>query len=248
MSKEKVTSAAENTAAEAPATKVAEQPTTEQPTTGPAENQEEDTTPEVNDLNTVVVMCYKGTVDVMSKIWKKQLPEGVNIILKELAGTTAAPNTEALTGLLTSKEIPAGFIYVPANVIPCCLMNMNDLMLPVVYVKKSGQRVYNSNLPMFVEKEALMELLEEIDQQLSQLPDQEIDECLLKAYLERYASRPVEVSHNFGNFVTLVARANPCIHTVIEGFLRKKFVTVTDPAGFNAITPDLIKAYNLDNE
>lgn len=243
MGKTKTTPVADNTATGSPVTTTVEMETTVEQQPEVQENEPEDIT-----INTVVVMCYKGTMDVMKKIWKKHLQDSVNIIFREIEKNNEAVVLSSLVGLLTDKEVPAAFFFVPANVIPCSETDIHTLLLPVVYVKKSGERAYNSNLPMFVEKEALMEILQELDDQLGKTADKDIDELVMKAYLERNATRPVEVSHNFGNFVTLVARANPCTHTVIEGFLRKKFVTVTSPEGFNAIIPDLKKAYNLDNE
>lgn len=244
MNKTKTTSAADNTAAEAPDTTSVEQtnPTVEQTEQAPEQQSE--------DLNTVVVMCYRGTVDVMKKIWKKQLPEGVNLIFLEADPTEEMSLTVTLVNLLSDSGIPKGFIFVPANVIPCSYVDLAGLMLPVVYVKKSGARVYKSNLPMFIDKDNLVDTIDELEKsgQFAKATDNDADELLVKTYLESCAARAVEVSHNFGNYVTLVARANPCIHTVIEGFLRKKFISVTDPAGFAAITPELIKAYNLDSD
>ena len=103
---------------------------------------------------------------------------------------------------------------------------------------------------MFIDKENLIETIGKLEKSGSfkEEPTADADELLAKTYLEDCAVRAVEVSHNFGNYVTLVARANPCVHTVIEGFLRKKFITVTDPAGFAAITPELVKAYSLDTD
>lgn len=243
MGKTKITPVADNTATGSPVTTTVEMETTVEQQPEVQENE-----PKVITINTVVVMCYKGTMDVMKKIWKKHLQDSVNFIFREIEKNNEAVVLSSLVSLLTDKEVPAAFFFVPANVIPCSETDLHTLLLPVVYVKKSGERAYNSNLPMFVEKEALMEILQELDDQLGKTADKDIDELVMKAYLERNATRPVEVSHNFGNFVTLVARANPCTHTVIEGFLRKKFVTVTSPEGFNAIIPDLKKAYNLDNE
>lgn len=248
MGKTKTTPVADNTATGSPATPAVETQQTVETVETQQQEPETDPVPEIVDINTVVVMCYKGTVEVMKKIWKKHLQDSVNIIFREIEKNNEAVVLSSLVGLLTDKEVPAAFFFVPANVIPCSETDIHTLLLPVVYVKKSGERAYNSNLPMFVEKEALMEILHELDDQLEKTADKDIDELVMKAYLERNATRPVEVSHNFGNFVTLVARANPCTHTVIEGFLRKKFVTVTSPEGFNAIIPDLKKAYNLDNE
>lgn len=252
MAKRK-TPAAEPTAASAPVEatveqtmqKPEEQPTEQQPEEQPAEQPAEQPV----DLDTVIVMCYPGTVDVMQKIWKKHLPE-VNLIFKEVKGDEDPSLCVTLLNLISDTDIPAGFIFVPANVIPCSEMTFADVMIPVVYVKKSGERVYNSNLPMFVDKESMVETFDYLEN-TGQFPEEfnkAADEILAKAYLERNATRLIEVSHNFGNFVTLVARANPCIHTVIEGLLRRKFVTVTDPAGFAAITPELIKVYNLDTD
>ena len=253
MGKTKTNPVADNTAAGSPATTAVETQQTVE-TVETVETQQPETeqnqAPEVVDLNTVVVMCYKGTVEVMKKIWKKHLPEGVNVIFKEATETETLSLTVALVNQLSDPELPAGFIFVPANVIPCSYVELATLMTPVVYVKKTGARVYNSNLPMFIDKENLIETISKLEKSGSfgEKPTVDADELLAKTYLEDCAVRAVEVSHNFGNYVTLVARANPCIHTVIEGFLRKKFVTTTAASGFAAIMPELVKAYSLDTD
>ena len=250
MGKAKTNPVADNTAAGSPATTAVETQQTVETVETQQPETETNQAPEPVDLNTVVVMCYKGTVEVMKKIWKKHLPEEVKVIFKEVTEAERLSQTVALVNLIADPEIPAGFIFVPANVIPCSYVEIASLMTPVVYVKKTGARAYNSNLPMFIDKENLIETIDKLETSgkfnKDTQPGLDADELLIKTYLEDCAVRAVEVSHNFGNYVTLVARANPCVHTVIEGFLRKKFVTVTDPAGFAAITPELVKAYSLD--
>lgn len=252
MGKAKTNPVADNTAAGSPATTAVETQQTVETVETQQPETETDQAPEPADLNTVVVMCYKGTVEVMKKIWKKHLPEEVKVIFKEVTEAERLSQTVALVNLIADPEIPAGFIFVPANVIPCSYVDIASLMTPVVYVKKTGARAYNSNLPMFIDKENLIETIDKLETSgkfnKDTQPGLDADELLIKTYLEDCAVRAVEVSHNFGNYVTLVARANPCVHTVIEGFLRKKFVTVTDPAGFAAITPELVKAYSLDTD
>lgn len=250
MGKAKTNPVADNTAAGSPATPAVETQQTVETVETQQQEPETDPVPEIVDLNTVVVMCYKGTVEVMQKIWKKHLPEGTNVIFKEATEAEQLSLTVALVNQLSDSDLPAGFIFVPANVIPCSYVELATLMTPVVYVKKTGARAYNSNLPMFIDKENLIETIGKLEKSGSfkEEPTADVDELLAKTYLEDCAVRAVEVSHNFGNYVTLVARANPCVHTVIEGFLRKKFITVTDPAGFAAITPELVKAYSLDTD
>lgn len=252
MGKAKTNPVADNTAAGSPATTAVETQQTVETVETQQPETETNQAPEPADLNTVVVMCYKGTVEVMKKIWKKHLPEEVKVIFKEVTEAERLSQTVALVNLIADPEIPAGFIFVPANVIPCSYVDIASLMTPVVYVKKTGARAYNSNLPMFIDKENLIETIDKLETSgkfnKDTQPGLDADELLIKTYLEDCAVRAVEVSHNFGNYVTLVARANPCVHTVIEGFLRKKFVTVTDPAGFAAITPELVKAYSLDTD
>ena len=249
MGKAKNNPVAEKTAAGSPATTAVETQQTVETVETQQQEPETDPVPEIVDLNTVVVMCYKGTVEVMKKIWKKHLPEGANVIFKEATEAEQLSLTVTLVNLISDPDIPVGFIFVPANVIPCSYVELATLMTPVVYVKKTGARVYNSNLPMFIDKNNLIETIDKLEQSGSfKEPTADVDELLAKTYLEDCAVRAVEVSHNFGNYVTLVARANPCAHIVIEGFLKKKFVTVTDPAGFAAITPELVKAYSLDTD
>ena len=163
MGKAKTNPVADNTAAGSPATTAVETQQTVETVETQQPETETDQAPEPADLNTVVVMCYKGTVEVMKKIWKKHLPEEVKVIFKEVTEAERLSQTVALVNLIADPEIPAGFIFVPANVIPCSYVDIASLMTPVVYVKKTGARAYNSNLPMFIDKENLIETIDKLE-------------------------------------------------------------------------------------
>ena len=61
------------------------------------------------------------------------------------------------------------------------------------------------------------------------------DEAFVRKYVESRGVRPLEVSHNFGNYYTKVLRENPCENVVIEAMIRKRFLYV-GPAGWPAVT------------
>ena len=67
---------------------------------------------------------------------------------------------------------------------------------------------------------------------LEEVPDEVFAEKVVKAT----GSVPVEAGMAFGNIVTQVLRGDPCQHSVIEAFIRKKYVA-TSPEGWKAIEP-----------
>lgn len=54
-----------------------------------------------------------------------------------------------------------------------------------------------------------------------------------RGYAKEYRRgvRATEVSHDFGNFVTLVLRSNPCENVVIAGLCQRKFIAHLPKAG-----------------
>lgn len=171
----------------------------------------------------VVVLAYKGTEEQVKRVWEKMagLPMAV------LAYSDEERLQDVLAKIVADESIADGFIFVPANVIPCKPVDLEELFVPYVYTTSRGERIYNSRVPMFFGKSKLVELLASSD-----VKD---DEEFIRSYYGRYRHYPVEVGFTFGNFITPVTRANPCEHGVMEALVRKRFISAS-AEGYKAIS------------
>lgn len=171
----------------------------------------------------VVVLAYKGTEEQVKRVWEKMavLPMVV------LAYSDEERLQDVLAKIVADESIADDFIFVPANVIPCKPVNLEELSVPYVYTTSRGERIYNSRVPMAFGKSKLVELLASSD-----VKD---DEKFIRSYYGRYRHYPVEVGFTFGNFITPVTRANPCEHGVMEALVRKRFISAS-AEGYKAIS------------
>lgn len=171
----------------------------------------------------VVVLAYKGTEEQVKRVWEKMavLPMVV------LAYSDEERLQDVLAKIVADESIADDFIFVPANVIPCKPVNLEELSVPYVYTTSRGERIYNSRVPMAFGKSKLVELLASSD-----VKD---DEEFIRSYYGRYRHYPVEVGFTFGNFITPVTRANPCEHGVMEALVRKRFISAS-AEGYKAIS------------
>nr|DAH36596.1 MAG TPA: hypothetical protein [Caudoviricetes sp.] len=171
----------------------------------------------------VVVLAYKGTEEQVKRVWEKMavLPMVV------LAYSDEEKLQDVLAKIVADESIADDFIFVPANVIPCKPVNLEELSVPYVYTTSRGERIYNSRVPMAFGKSKLVELLASSD-----VKD---DEEFIRSYYGRYRHYPVEVGFTFGNFITPVTRANPCEHGVMEALVRKRFISAS-AEGYKAIS------------
>lgn len=184
----------------------------------------------------VVVMCHKGTLDLMRRIWEQRL-KNVEIIFIENDSDQEMTLMDQIGRALSDPRITPGFILAPANLIPCSEITLDDLMIPVVYVTKGGLRTYNATVPMYFEVEKVLALIEAMgDPKPSELLI--YDEAFAKAYVSMNRTRAIEVGMSFGNFISPVTRGTPCGNKVIEALMRKKFIS-TNSVGFSAITSEL---------
>lgn len=184
----------------------------------------------------VVVMCHKGTLDLMRRIWEQRL-KNVEIIFIENDSDQEMTLMDQIGRALSDPCITPGFILAPANLIPCSEITLDDLMIPVVYVTKGGLRTYNATVPMYFEVEKVLALIEAMgDPKPSELLI--YDEDFAKAYVSMNRTRAIEVGMSFGNFISPVTRGTPCGNKVIEALMRKKFIS-TNSVGFSAITSEL---------
>lgn len=171
----------------------------------------------------VVVLAYKGTEDQVKRVWEKMagLPMAV------LAYSDEERLQDVLAKIVADESIADGFIFVPANVIPCKPVDLEELFVPYVYTTSRGERIYNSRVPMFFGKSKLVELLA--------ASDVKDDEEFIRSYYGHYRHYPIEVGFTFGNFITPVTRANPCEHGVMEALVRKRFISAS-AEGYKAIS------------
>lgn len=195
--------------------------------------------PEGSYCPAVVVMCHPGTLDLMKRIWEERL-QNTQLIFIELDD----PEEDLLDQLgraLAHENITPGFVLAPANLIPCSEITLDDLMIPVVYVTKTGQKVYNAVVPMTFDVEKAQELIEEmaIADTYSAEEFVKLNEDFARAYAERHRTRALEVGISFGNYVSPVTRGTPCGNKVIEALMRKKFLSA-NKVGFEAIESEII--------
>lgn len=195
--------------------------------------------PEGSYCPAVVVMCHPGTLDLMKRIWEERL-QNTQLIFIELDD----PKEDLLDQLgraLVHEDITPGFVLAPANLIPCSEITLDDLMIPVVYVTKNGQKIYNAVVPMTFDVEKAQELIEEmaIADTYSAEEFVRLNEDFARAYAERHRTRALEVGISFGNYISPVTRGTPCGNKVIEALMRKKFLSA-NKVGFEAIESEII--------
>lgn len=171
----------------------------------------------------VVVLAYKGTEEQVKRVWEKMagLPMAV------LAYSGEERIQDVLAKIVADESIADVFIFVPANVIPCKPVDLEELSVPYVYTTSRGERIYNSRVPMSFGKPQLVQLLA--------ASDVKDDEEFIRSYYGRYRHYPIEVGFTFGNFITPVTRANPCEHGVMEALVRKRFISAS-AEGYKAIS------------
>ena len=195
--------------------------------------------PEGSYCPAVVVMCHPGTLDLMKRIWEERL-QNTQLIFIELDD----PKEDLLDQLgraLVHEDITPGFVLAPANLIPCSEITLDDLMIPVVYVTKNGQKIYNAVVPMTFDVEKAQKLIEEmvIADTYSAEEFVRLNEDFARAYAERHRTRALEVGISFGNYISPVTRGTPCGNKVIEALMRKKFLSA-NKVGFEAIESEII--------
>ena len=173
----------------------------------------------------LVILAYPGTLEMMDRIWRKHCSEPFLILPASDGGFT-----DSLMDVVADNRIADDFVILPANAIPCAPIRFEELQQPFAVLNAVKDAHFLDRLPISFNKAILAETL-----------DPDVDpETFVAAYVKAHATRPVQVSFHFGNYVTPVLRGNPCEHLVIEALIRKKFV-VTNEAGWTAIEPLLEK-------
>lgn len=172
------------------------------------------------DKISLVVCAYPGTEDKMRALWERALAKTGHAFKVITVQPEASGLNAVLPAILADAEIADIFVCVPANTFPTSDIMVEELRLPVVYISKDGKRVYHHRLPKLFSKDSVADLL----------AGPEMDDEALARKCSDLLSRPVEVGHSFGNFVTQVLRGNPCEHEVIKALLPdhgRKYIAVT---------------------
>lgn len=170
----------------------------------------------------VVLSVFPGTGERMRRLWERALPEGVTVCVLE-----EPDPRRALAEAVANLEVADRFIFVGANTFPTHSISLEELRMPLVYVRKDGSRSYCHALPTTMDKAAVVEIV--TDESFDDVSDEAMFESLVPE-----GKLPIEVGFSFGNFVTPVLRGNPCEHVVIEAFLRKKYIHASSE-GWQAI-------------
>jgi hypothetical protein len=170
----------------------------------------------------LLICAYPGTESLMQKIWAKFLDFGSFQIISVSSDSIV----DTLARLNENGELPEECIFVPANTFPTAPIQRRELHTSLVYVTRDGKRTFAHRLPHVIKKSFLSDFISNT----SSITDE--DFC--KKQIDDFGFRPVEVGFAFGNYVCPVLRGNPCEHTVLEAFLRKKFITASRE-GFGAI-------------
>ena len=174
----------------------------------------------------VVVCAYAGTEDLVRKVWEKMSDEPVHILVVP-EGEVDMRNIA--TEMIADSTISDTFVVVKPNTIPCSRISLAELNVPVVYVDKAGKEHYSHRLPMPFDKNILVDVFGSADYPANDVDD----EAFLRLYAEHAQYRPMQVSHYFGNYVTVVLRGNPCPAVIAEGIARRKFLSA-NAVGFKA--------------
>lgn len=188
---------------------------------------------------TIVVGVYPGTEDLVKKVFAK-LPEEIEVIYVESKDATLEHLVNLVAAAVSDPEATEEFILVPCGTIPCDPLDLAALELSTVYVNRLGKKEYDSRLPLVVNTEKAVAILEELEAQ--NVAPELLSEEFAERYIKAHRPRPVEVSHYFGNYVTTVRRGDPCENVVIASILQKKFITATE-VGFKAIAPLVEEAF-----
>lgn len=195
--------------------------------------------PEGSYCPAVVVMCHPGTLELMTRVWTERLPN-TELIFIELESENETL-LEQLGRALSHQDITHGFVLAPANLIPCSEITLDDLLIPVVYVTKDGNKRFDATVPMPFTVEDAQALIQEIVTKEDPTPDElaELSEQFAATYAARHRTRALEVGLSFGNYISPVTRGTPCGNKVVEALMRKKFLSA-NKVGFEAITSEII--------
>ena len=142
---------------------------------------------EITSLCPVVVCAFAGTEEKMQAIWDRHYRGDFKVI-------TVAPDVsikDIVAEIIADETVADTFALVPANTFPCSEIRYEELLMPVVYLYKTGKAVYNHSLPKAIDKAVAVELM----------ADDSLDDETFCRRLSEASTRPVKVGFSFGNFV-----------------------------------------------
>lgn len=186
----------------------------------------------VPDGKILVIFDSESKAALVRAAWEKFSDIPVEIIVAE--DEQEVNLKQLLENVMATDAVPGRFVLVPPTLIPVTPVRWSELQTPLVDIAGDGNR-YWGRTPVAFDKGVLADFLPEND---SLSPEE-----FVKKYLEENATRPVEVSHSFGNFFTKVLRSNPCENVIIEALVRKRFLFVNQ-AGWPPVVPLLKKLLN----
>lgn len=176
-------------------------------------------------LTSIVVLAHPGSEPLVRDIWDA-FCDWPHVVYTWPAGMSVKQLLEEILAGNTGDEIAQTFVVVPANLVPVTRVRWSELQTPVVDVEGATKRFWG-RVPVTFDKDVLVDFLPE--------NDDAPDEAFVRKYVESRGIRPLEVSHNFGNYYTKVLRGDPCQNVIIEAMIRKRFLYV-GPTGWPAVT------------
>ncbi len=175
-------------------------------------------TPIDTDPKTQLIVCaYEGTEQTMQRIWDSMC-ETPSLVFGIDENTSYK---DVIASCIADQDIADKFIFVPANVIPCSPILLEEMFTPQVLL--DSKRGISYDLPMRIDKDLIIELVSDVNSS---------DREMFEAYL-RTLNRAVFASHYFGNTVAVVLRSNPDLEVLKEAMKTRKFIR-TSAVGFKA--------------
>ena len=176
-------------------------------------SQEIDNDPKIQ----LIVCAYEGTEQTMQRIWDSMCETPSEV----LGINENTSYKDVIASCIANQEIADKFIFVPANVIPCSPILLEEMFTPQVLL--DSKRGINYDLPMRIDKDVITELVADGNSS---------DSEMFEAYF-RTLNRAVFASHYFGNSVAVVLRSNPDLEVLKEAMKTRKFIR-TSAVGFKA--------------
>ncbi|MCR5352375.1 MAG: hypothetical protein K6E35_07805 [Bacteroidales bacterium] len=184
------------------------------------------TTSEAKPIN-LVVLAYRGTEDLVRRLWEKFYGPEIKVISVDDADDLV----HILEDAIAMPDVDKNFTVVPANLVPCAPVSWPELQVPRVDDRGNDMFTFWGRVPVCFDKDLLVDFLPAKDSLSAEQIARELT-CL--------HTRPECVSHSYGNFYTKVLRATPCEAVVIEAMMRKRFIYASE-AGWHAIADLLIQ-------
>ena len=176
-------------------------------------SQEIDNDPKIQ----LIVCAYEGTEQTMQRIWNSMCETPSEV----LGIDENTSYKDVIASCIANQEIADKFIFVPANVVPCSPILLEEMFTPQVLL--DSKRGISYDLPMRIDKDVITELVADGNSS---------DSEMFESYF-RTLNRAVFASHYYGNSVAVVLRSNPDLEVLKEAMKTRKFIR-TSAVGFKA--------------